>query len=465
MSRGNRDQHRSPVNAGQYVDPEPEVLARAGWSGSSANAETMARSQGVSLWEDVFSRENLLAALKRVEANRGTAGVDGLETHELRGWIREHWAVTWECLDAGTYRPLPVREVMIPKPDGGERMLGVPSVLDRLIQQAIAQVLSPIFDEGFVPVSYGFRPGKSAHQAVGVARTVIEQGYRWVVEVDLDAFFDRVNHDVLMARVARKVKDKKLLRLIRAYLEAGIMSAGVHRATSEGTPQGSPLSPLLSNIMLDDFDQEFWRRGHRFVRYADDIRVFVRSKRAAGRVLEQAVKVLEGRLRLRVNRDKSVINPANVATLLGFGFYFTARGVKVRVAPKALKRLKARIRVLTSRRWSVSMDYRITKLNRFVRGWMGYFRLADTPRKFADLDEWFRRRMRQIRWKEWKRPRTRVRMLRSLGIRADLAYQWGMSSRAYWRIAGSVVLQRALPNSYWDGQGLLVFRRAWGLFQ
>lgn len=386
--------------------------------------------------------------------------MDGLLTHELRDWIRVHWVETRRDLDAGAYRPLPVREVVIPKPDGGQRMLGLPSVLDRLIQQAIAQVLSPLFDEGFVPVSYGFRPNKSAHEAVEVARTVISQGYRWVVEVDLDAFFDRVNHDVLMARVARKVKDKKLLRLIRAYLQAGIMSAGVVRASGEGTPQGSPLSPLLSNIMLDDFDQEFWGRGHRFVRYADDIRIFVRSKRAAERVLEQAGKVLEGRLRLRVNRQKSTISPANVATLLGFGFYFTARGVKIRVAPKAFARVKARLRVLTSRRWSVSMAYRITVLNRFVRGWMGYFRLAETPRKFADLDEWFRRRMRQIRWKEWKRPRTRVRRLRSLGVCADLARQWGMSSRGYWRIAKSPILHRALPSSYWDDLGLLVFRRA-----
>ncbi|WP_237562214.1 reverse transcriptase domain-containing protein [Glutamicibacter soli] len=272
----------------------------------------------------------------------------------------------------------------------------------------------------------GFRPGKSAHQAVVVARTVIEQGYRWVVEVDLDAFFDRVNHDVLMSRVARKVKDRRVLKLIRKYLTAGIMAQGVRRETVEGSPQGSPLSPLLSNIMLDDFDQEFWSRGHRFVRYADDIRVFVRSKRAAERVLAQATKVLEQRLKLRVNRQKSVINPASVATLLGFGFYFVKGGqVRVRVASKAWKRMKRRIRDLTSRRWSVSMDYRIGELNKYVRGWMGYFRLAMTNRRFSDLDEWFRRRLRQIRWKEWKRPRTRVANLRRLGIAGQKAYEWG----------------------------------------
>lgn len=418
------------------------------------------------LWESVFSQANLLVALKRVERNKGAAGVDGLGTEDLRGWLSEHWAETRESLDAGTYAPLPVRQVMIPKPDGGERMLGVPSVLDRLIQQAIAQVLSPVFEPGFVPVSYGFRPGKSAHDAVKVAQTVISQGYRWVVEVDLDAFFDRVNHDMLMARVARKVKDKRVLRLVRRYLEAGIMANGVRRDTREGTPQGSPLSPLLSNVMLDDFDQEFWGRGHRFVRYADDLRIFLRSKRAAVRVLDQATKVLEGRLSLRVNREKSTINPAKVATLLGFGFYFAKGGVvKVRIAPKAFTRMKDKIRALTSRRWSVSMGYRIEQLNRFVRGWMGYFRLSETPRRFSELDTWFRRRMRQIRWKEWKLPRTRVANLRRLGMRRDLAYQWGMSSRAYWRIAKSPILHRALPNDYWTDQGLIVFRKAWDRFQ
>lgn len=444
------------------VNPEEHSPAR---SVESAAGGDEIRDQQDDLWERMFSRENLLVALKRVERNKGAAGVDGVDAHELRDWCAEHWVETRNALDAGTYAPLPVRQVMIPKPDGGQRMLGVPSVLDRLIQQAIAQVLSPVFEPGFVPVSYGFRPGKSAHDAVKVAQLVISQGYKWVVEVDLDAFFDRVNHDVLMSRVARKVKDQRVLKLVRRYLEAGIMAQGVRREAAEGTPQGSPLSPLLSNIILDDFDQVFWSRDHRFVRYADDIRIFVKSKRAASRVLEQATKILETRLKLKVNRDKSVINPANVATLLGFGFYFVKGGVKIRVAPKASRRMKETIRRLTSRKWSVSMDYRIGKLNQYVRGWMGYFRLSQTPKKFSILDKWFRRRMRQIRWKEWKLPRTRAANLRRLGIPKDLAYQWSYSSRGYWRVAGSPILKRALPNSLWEDLGLVLFRKAWDRFQ
>jgi len=431
-----------------------------------ADVDEHIKVQQASLWEQVFSQANLLDALKRVEQNRGAAGVDGLSVHELRDWLREHWQETRELLDAGVYRPLPVAQVMIPKPDGGQRRLGVPSVVDRLIQQAIAQILVPVFDSGFVPVSYGFRPHRSAHDAVVVAKTVIQQGYRWVVEVDLDSFFDRVNHDMLMARVARKVEDRRLLKLIRAYLEAGIMADGVVRGTKEGTPQGSPLSPLLSNILLDDFDQLFWSRGHRFVRYADDLRVFVKSKRAAYRVLEVATRFFEDSLRLKVNRAKSSVKPASSAELLGYGFYF-AKGsqVKLRMAPSTRKRVKDRIRALTSRRWSISMDERLRRLNQYMRGWMGYFRLIETPRALKDLDEWFRRRLRQIRWKEWKLPRTRVRMLRNLGIRPNQAYQWGNASRGYWRIAKSPILHRALSTQYWQEQGTVFFYDAWLRFR
>lgn len=409
----------------------------------------------------MFSKENLLAALRRVEANRGAPGVDGMTTEELRPWVAQHWPEVWARLDAGTYRPAPVRRVTIPKPNGGERMLGVPTVLDRLIQQAIAQALVPVFDPHFCGASFGFRPGRSAHQAVRVGRRAVQDGNHWAVDLDLDKFFDRVNHDALMARVARQVKDKKVLKLIRRYLKAGIMADGVKLTTVEGTPQGSPLSPLLSNIMLDDLDRELFKRGHRFVRYADDVMIFVRSKRAAGRTLASVATFIERRLRLEVNREKSKVTPAFKASLLGFGFYLTKREVKIRVDRKAVKRLKDTIRRITSRTWSVAMTHRMDKLNRFSVGWMAYFGLSDSPRVFEEIDHWVRRRLRQVRWVEWKTSRNRNSMVQKLGYEFGDQEKRIASRKRYWRASHLKPLEIAMPNAYWDAQGYKSFKGSW----
>lgn len=427
-------------------------------SGGPARGDTAAHpARAVGLWEQMLSRDNLARALRRVEQNAGAAGIDGMSTSELRPWLHCHWPEVRSQLDAGTFRPQPVRRVTIPKPGGGQRMLGVPTVLDRLVQQAVLQVLEPVFEPHFSDHSFGFRPGRSAHQAVERACQFIADDAVWAVDIDLEAFFDRVQHDALMARLARRVDDKQVLRLIRRFLAAGVMADGAWTASEEGTPQGSPLSPLLGNVMLDDLDRELERRGHRFVRYADDVMVYVQSERAGQRVIKSITEFVEQRLRLRVNRDKSRVDRATRRPFLGFGFMVRDGKVKVRVDPKARQRAKDRLRKLTARTWAVPMGRRIDAINRFTVGWAAYYRLAETPRPFRDLDEWLRRRLRQVRWKEWKVASARRRNLVALGIPPDKAREWAGSGKGPWRIAGSAPLQRALPNAYWHGLGLQGF--------
>ena len=432
--------------------------ARSERSNDPAPGEIAAHPANASdLWEQVFSRGNLAAALRRVEQNAGAAGIDGMSTEELRPWLFEHWPEIRSQLNAGIYRPQPVRRVMIPKPSGGLRKLGVPAAVDRLICQAIAQVLTPVFDPHFHPHSFGFRPGRSQHHAVKRARQFIDDGAVWCVDFDLDSFFDRVQHDALMARVARRVHDKQLLGLIRRYLEAGVMDDGLVQATIEGTPQGSPLSPLLSNVMLDDLDWELERRGHRFVRFADDGRIFVRSRRAGVRVMASIAHYVEQRLKLKVNREKSTVALAKRRFFLSFGFLVREDQVRVRIDPKALNRAKERLRQLTSRKRGISMEQRIEEINRFTVGWTAYFALADTPTVLERLDRWLRRRLRQVRWKEWRHVRSKLRALRAAGIPERDAREWAYSRKGYWRISNSPVLARALPNAYWANLGLQGF--------
>ena len=456
LSNSRDELKRPPVRKTDTVgSPGPVKLAGAADRAESSPArdETPSNAEKGSVWEQVFARSNLFLALNRVEKNAGAPGSDGLRVDELRSYLKDHWLETRANLDAETYRPQPVRRVEIPKPDGGMRLLGIPSVLDRLIQQALAQALTPLFEPRFSAHSYGFRPGRSARQAVMAAQAYIQDGYDWVVDIDLEKFFDRVNHDMLMARVARVVKDKRVLRLIRRYLESGVMVNGVVHDTDEGTPQGGPLSPLLANILLNDLDQELERRGHRFVRYADDCNIYVQSQRAGERVLMSVRQFLEQKLKLKVNEKKSAVARAGKRKFLGFSFSRWKGTVKVRIAPQARDRLLDKLRRLTRRTRHGTLDDILREINQQVVGWVGYFRLADTPSVFQELDEWLRRRLRQLIWKRWKRGKTRWRELVKLGVPPKMA-GLGAVGNSPWHMAASPVVNMALSNAYLRQQGL-----------
>jgi len=405
------------------------------------------------LMEKILTRENLLNALKRVERNKGSHGVDKMSTKDLRSYIVIHWDELKQSLENGTYKPQPVRRVEIPKPNGGMRLLGIPTVLDRFIQQAITQVLTPIFDPVFSENSYGFRPKKRGHDAVRKTKEYIKEGYEWVVDIDLEKFFDKVNHDKLMSILAKRIQDKRLLKLIRSYLNAGVMIGGVFSESTEGTPQGGPLSPLLSNIILDELDKELETRECKFVRYADDCNIYVKSKKAGLRTMSSFVSFIEKKLKLKVNMEKSSVDRPWNRKFIGFSFT-NINEFKISISNQSLKRVKQKIKELTSRKTSISMDKRIEKLNTYLIGWCGYYALADSPKQFQRLDMWIRRRLRMCLWKQWKFPRTKVRKLISLGIDKQKAYEWGNTRKGYWRISHSYILTKSLGNAYWQKQGL-----------
>jgi len=405
------------------------------------------------LMEEVCERENCKQALKRVRANKGSAGVDGMTVQQLPEYLKQHWPAIRDQLLSGTYKPQPVRRVEIPKPDGGMRKLGIPTVLDRFIQQAVMQVLQSRWDQTFSDHSYGFRPGRSAHQAVQAAQQYMAEGYRWCVDLDLEKFFDRVSHDKLMARIGTRISDRRMRKLIRAFLKAGVMEGGLVSSVDEGTPQGGPLSPLLSNIVLDEFDRELERRGLRFARYADDCNVYVRSRRAGERVMASITRFITTKLKLKVNQQKSAVARPWERKFLGFSFTWDWEPRR-RIAPKAVLRFKVRVRELTSRTKGVSMQRMAEELTRYLRGWLGYFGQCQTPSVMQGLEEWTRRRLRSVIWKQWKRGSVRFAELRKRGVGKDLAAQTAGSAHGPWRLANSPALALALSNAYFDSLGI-----------
>ena len=427
---------------------------RKGMECQASTARTEVSGQKtVMMMEQVVSRQNMQAAYQRVVGNHGSAGADGVTVEELAEYSRLHWERIRAELLEGRYQPQPVRTVVIPKPGGGERELGIPTVMDRMIQQAVHQVMSPLFDGGFSEASYGFRPGRSAHGAVERAREHMSAGHRWVVDMDLERFFDRVNHDVLMARVSHTVKDKRVLRLIGCYLRAGLMKGGVVSPRSEGTPQGGPLSPLLSNILLDVLDKELERRGHRFVRYADDCNVYVRTRQAGERVMRSLRVWLEKRLRLKVNEVKSAVDRPWHRKFLGYSVTVHKRP-KLKVSPESVKRMKQRLRNLLRQGRGRNLRRVIATVAVYLRGWLGYYRKAEVRNVFEDLDKWLRRKLRRIVWKQWKKPRTRYWKLRAHGIARDQARAAAWNGRGPWFNAGASHMHLAIRTK---------LLRSWGL--
>ena len=439
-----------------FPEEERSETPRASGEGTESFAATRSSEPPAlpeRLMELICETTNLVTALRRVKSNRGSPGADGMTVHDLEDHFRQHWPKIREQLLTGTYQPQPVKRVEIPKPDGGVRKLGIPTVLDRFIQQALLQVLQRDWDQTFSESSYGFRPGRSAHQAITAAQGFIAEGFRWVVDLDLEKFFDRVNHDILMSRIAQRIRDVRVLHLIRAFLNAGALENGLVTATDAGTPQGGPLSPWLSNVMLDDLDRELERRGLKFARYADDCNIYVRSVRAGQRVMASVSRFLTERLRLTVNASKSAVDRPWNRKFLGYSFTHH-RLPKRRIAPKAIQRFKDRIRELTRRTRGIALEELTGQLNSYLRGWLGYFGRCETPSVLRDLNSWLHRRLRALVWKQWKTSRRRFSELRRLGVSRDLAAQTVGSCHGPWRLAKSPALHKALSSQFFQTLGL-----------
>ena len=434
---------------GWLVEVELETQGKQGvYSDLSAMSNLKAKSKfnTENLLESIVDKRNIFEAYKKVVANKGSYGIDGMRVDELLPYLQRNYETLKADLLSGKYKPQPVKRVEIPKPNGGVRLLGIPTVVDRLIQQAINQVINPIFDREFSNSSYGFRPGRSCHMALIQAQKHINEGYRYVVDMDLEKFFDNVNHDLLMHLVSKKIEDKRVLKLVRRYLNSGIMVKGMLVKSEDGAPQGGPLSPLLSNILLDELDKELERRGHRFCRYADDCNVYVKSKRAGERVLKSTTKFLEQKLKLKVNTEKSAVSSPTKRKFLGYSFYYGKGGIKFRVHDKSYERLKEKIKDITNRNVSMNFNHRIKKLNEIIIGWVNYFKLADMKRKLEDLDQWIRRRLRACVWKTWKKIKTRFQNLMKLGIPRDKAWESANTRKGYWRISNSPILNKTITN-------------------
>ena len=449
-----RQKNQVELNLGTGTKGEALSTAARETEARAARTEIESRAAlvGPSM-EAIVERANLKKALARVKRNKGAPGIDGTSVDDLASYLKEHWLTIRAQLLEGTYQPQPVRRVEIPKVTGGTRPLGIPTVLDRLIQQAVMQVLQADWDGTFSEASFGFRPGRSAHQAVARAQELIASGHDTVVDIDLEKFFDRVNHDILMGLVAKRVTDKRILKLIRGFLTAGVLADGLIGPTEEGTPQGGPLSPLLSNLMLDVLDKELEKRGHHFVRYADDCNIYVRSQRAGERVMASIEQFLAKRLKLKVNKAKSAVAKPSVRKFLGFSFT-GGRQPRRRIAPQAIARLKAKVRELTRRTGGQSLSQVAKELSRYLIGWRGYFGFCETPSVLRALDQWIRRRLRAIVWKQWKRGRARYAELRRRGVGRDLAAQTAGSPHGPWRLSHSPALTIALSNAFLASRGL-----------